>query len=78
LFAIEPLIGTKEGALYTSQITFKCNAILLAMIPLLSTTPIFTLGYAMANGEIFFDEALVPHSHVHTHKFGRLPHEHKS
>lgn len=34
--------------------------------------------YAMANGKIFLDEALVPHSHVHTHKFGRLPHEHKS
>ena len=33
--------------------------------------------YAMANGKIFLDEALVPHSHVHTHKFGRLPHEHK-
>jgi len=32
--------------------------------------------YAMANGKIFLDEALVPHSHVHTHKFGRLPHEH--
>ncbi|MBW1691564.1 MAG: ABC transporter ATP-binding protein [Deltaproteobacteria bacterium] len=34
--------------------------------------------YAMANGKIFLDEALVPHSHIHTHKFGRLPHEHKS
>jgi len=33
--------------------------------------------YAMANGKIFLDETLVPHSHVHTHKFGRLPHEHK-
>jgi cobalt/nickel transport system ATP-binding protein len=33
--------------------------------------------YAMANGKVFLDEALVPHSHVHTHKFGRLPHEHQ-
>jgi cobalt/nickel transport system ATP-binding protein len=34
--------------------------------------------YAMANGKISLDETLVPHSHVHTHRFGRLPHEHKS
>jgi cobalt/nickel transport system ATP-binding protein len=33
--------------------------------------------YAMANGKILLDETLVPHSHVHTHRFGRLPHEHK-
>jgi cobalt/nickel transport system ATP-binding protein len=33
--------------------------------------------YAMANGKVFLDEALVPHTHVHTHKFGRLPHEHQ-
>ena len=33
--------------------------------------------YSMSNGKIFLDEALVPHSHVHIHKFGRLPHEHK-
>ncbi|MBW2333379.1 MAG: ATP-binding cassette domain-containing protein, partial [Deltaproteobacteria bacterium] len=33
--------------------------------------------YAMANGKIALDEELVPHPHIHTHKFGRLPHEHK-
>lgn len=33
---------------------------------------------AMANGKISIDEGLIPHSHVHIHKFGRLPHEHKS
>jgi cobalt/nickel transport system ATP-binding protein len=33
--------------------------------------------YAMADGKILLDETLVPHSHVHTHRFGRLPHEHK-
>lgn len=33
--------------------------------------------YAMANGKISFDETLVPHPHVHTHRSGRLPHEHK-
>jgi cobalt/nickel transport system ATP-binding protein len=33
--------------------------------------------YAMAHGKISMDEELVPHSHVHTHLFGRLPHEHK-
>jgi cobalt/nickel transport system ATP-binding protein len=34
--------------------------------------------YAMANGRISLDEELVPHPHIHVHKFGRLPHEHKS
>jgi len=33
--------------------------------------------YAMADGKISLDETLVPHPHVHTHRFGRLPHEHK-
>jgi len=33
--------------------------------------------YAMANGKISLDEELVPHPHIHVHKFGRLPHEHK-
>jgi len=32
--------------------------------------------YAMVNGKISMDEELVPHSHVHTHRLGRLPHEH--
>jgi len=33
--------------------------------------------YAIANGKISLDEPLVPHPHIHTHKFGRLPHEHE-
>ncbi len=33
--------------------------------------------YAIANGKISLDEALVPHPHIHTHKLGRLPHEHE-
>jgi cobalt/nickel transport system ATP-binding protein len=32
--------------------------------------------YAMTRGKISTDEELIPHSHVHTHRFGRLPHEH--
>ncbi len=33
--------------------------------------------YAMANGKISLDEELASHPHIHVHKFGRLPHEHK-
>jgi len=33
--------------------------------------------YAIANGKISLDEPLVPHPHIHTHKLGRLPHEHE-
>ena len=47
LFTVGPLVGTKEGVLYASQITVKSNTILLAMIALLATIPIFTLGHAM-------------------------------
>lgn len=47
-FTVGPLVGTKEGVLYAGQITLKCNAILLALVALLTTTPIFTLGHAMS------------------------------
>ncbi|MBN2178833.1 MAG: ABC transporter ATP-binding protein [Deltaproteobacteria bacterium] len=34
--------------------------------------------YTIAEGRIFTDEELVPHYHLHAHKSGKLPHEHKS
>jgi cobalt/nickel transport system ATP-binding protein len=34
--------------------------------------------YTIAEGKIFTDEELVPHYHLHTHKSGKLPHEHTS
>ncbi|MGD9082937.1 MAG: cobalt ECF transporter T component CbiQ [Desulfobacterales bacterium] len=52
LFAIGPFVATKEGILLAGQITAKSNAILLTMIALLSTTPIFSLGHAM--GQLHF------------------------
>ncbi|MBW1728188.1 MAG: cobalt ECF transporter T component CbiQ [Deltaproteobacteria bacterium] len=51
-FAIGPFVATKEGILLASQITVKSNSILLSMIALLSTTPIFSLGHAM--GQLHF------------------------
>jgi cobalt/nickel transport system permease protein len=56
LFAIGPFIATKEGILLASQITVKSNAILLSMIALLSTTPIFSLGHAM--GQLYFPDKI--------------------
>lgn len=32
--------------------------------------------YGMANGRIFLEEGKVPHTHVHTHGYGQLPHIH--
>ena len=52
MFTIGPFIATKEGILLASQITVKSNAIILSMIALLSTTPIFSLGHAM--GQLYF------------------------
>jgi cobalt/nickel transport system permease protein len=46
-FALGPLVATKEGILCATEITVKSNAILLAMIALLGTIPIFTLGHAI-------------------------------
>ncbi len=46
-FTFGPLQGTREGVVFALQITVKCNAILLALIALLATTPIVTLGHAM-------------------------------
>jgi len=42
-----PLQATREGIVFAIQITVKCNAILLALIALLATTPIVTLGHAL-------------------------------
>jgi cobalt/nickel transport system permease protein len=56
-FSIGPLTGTREGVLYASQITVKCNTILLALIALVATTPIFTLGQAMR--QLYFPEKLI-------------------
>jgi len=66
LFNIGPLAGTKEGVLYASQITVKCNAILLAMIALLSTTPISTLGHAM--GQLYFPDKII-HLFLFTYRY---------
>ena len=65
-FTIGPLAGTKDGVLYASQITVKCNAILLAMIALLSTTPIFTLGHAM--GQLYFPDKII-HLFLFTYRY---------
>jgi cobalt/nickel transport system permease protein len=56
-FSIGPLTGTKQGVLYVSQITVKCNTILLALIALVATTSVFTLGQAMR--KLYFPEKLI-------------------
>jgi len=66
LFTVGPLVGTKEGVLYASRITVKCNAILLAMIALLATTPICTLGHAMS--ELHFPDKII-HLFLFTYRY---------
>jgi len=66
LFTLGPLVGTKEGVLYASHITIKCNAILLAMIALLATIPIFTLGHAMS--QLYFPEKII-HLFLFTYRY---------
>ena len=44
-----PLTATRQGLIYTGLITIKSNAIIIALIALIATVPIVTLGQAMHN-----------------------------
>lgn len=45
---VGPFIVTREGVRYAALLTARCNIIVLALLSLVSTVPIFTLGRAMA------------------------------
>jgi len=47
LFTLGPLSATKEGIIYSALLTIKSNSIILILMALIATTPIFTLGRAM-------------------------------
>jgi cobalt/nickel transport system permease protein len=44
-----PLAVTRQGLLYTGLITLKSNAIIIALMALIATVPIVTLGQALHN-----------------------------
>jgi cobalt/nickel transport system permease protein len=44
-----PLTATREGLIYTGLITLKSNAIIIALIALVATVPVVTLGQALHN-----------------------------
>lgn len=46
LFAVGPIVYTREGALLAARITLKANAIILGLTVLLGTMEITTLGHA--------------------------------
>ena len=47
VFSIGPLEFTKQGMLYCALLTLKSNAIILILMSLVSTMPVFTMGRAM-------------------------------
>ncbi len=47
LFTLGPLTVTREGIAYAAVITLKSNAIMIALMALVATMPIFTIGRAM-------------------------------
>jgi len=57
LFGIGPLHATREGIIYALQITVKSNTIVVALIALLATTPIITLGHAL--GHLYVPNKLI-------------------
>ncbi len=52
LFYLGTLPVTYEGVIYATQISIKSNAMMLVLIALVATTPIFTLGHAMCELKI--------------------------
>jgi len=44
---IGPLVVTRQGLIFTGLITLKSNAIVIALIAMIATAPIITLGQAM-------------------------------
>jgi cobalt/nickel transport system permease protein len=49
LWHFGPLTATRQGIIYAGLITIKSNAIIIALIALIATVPIVTLGQAMHN-----------------------------
>jgi cobalt/nickel transport system permease protein len=49
LVRIGPLAITRQGLIFTGLITLKSNAIIIALIALVATIPVVTLGQAMHN-----------------------------
>jgi cobalt/nickel transport system permease protein len=47
MFHMGPVPVIREGVVLSARITLKCNAILLAFMALVASTPVATLGYAL-------------------------------
>ncbi len=49
VWRLGPLVATRQGLAYTGLITLKSNAIIIALIALIATVPVVTLGQALHN-----------------------------
>ena len=47
LWSLGPLTATRQGLVFTGLITLKSNAIIIALISLIATVPVVTLGQAL-------------------------------
>ena len=57
LWAFGPLTATKEGIIYSALITIKSNSIILAILALVATIPVLTIGRTM--GHLHIPEKMV-------------------
>ncbi|MBL7176222.1 MAG: cobalt ECF transporter T component CbiQ [Desulfobacteraceae bacterium] len=57
LFTLGSLTATKEGIIYSTLITIKSNSIVVAIMALLATMPVVTMGRAMR--ELYVPEKMV-------------------
>jgi cobalt/nickel transport system permease protein len=49
VWRLGPLVATRQGLVYTGLVTLKSNAIIIALIALIATVPVVTLGQALHN-----------------------------
>jgi len=66
LFTLGPLTATKEGIIYSVLLTIKSNSIILILMALVATTPIFTMGRAMRHLHV---PAKIVHLFLFTYRY---------
>jgi cobalt/nickel transport system permease protein len=66
LFTLGPLAATKEGIIYSTLLTIKSNSIILILMALIATTPIFTMGRAMRHLRV---PAKIVHLFLFTYRY---------
>ena len=66
VLSLGPLSASREGVSYSAVLTLKANAIILILIALMSTMPVFTMGKAMRHMHV---PAKIVHLFLFTYRY---------